>query len=77
MLKNNLSNIFFLGNSQKLMSQKRVEISHSQKLMSQKTFKFFPSFAKINVAKINVAKINGFRVDIDDMTSPSKFGEVK
>ena len=34
----------------------------SQKLMSQKTFKFIPSFAKINVAKINVAKINGFRV---------------
>ena len=32
--------------------------------MSQKTFKFFPSFAKINVVKINVAKINGFRVSL-------------
>ena len=29
----------FGRNSQKLMSQKRVEISHSQKLMSQKIFK--------------------------------------
>ena len=29
----------FGRNSQKLLSQKRVEISHSQKLMSQKIFK--------------------------------------
>ena len=34
----------FGRNSQKLMSQKRVEISHSQKLMSQKIFKLKKNF---------------------------------